>query len=101
MEDYLDDSEDEPQEDEDWDDEDDTPDSDKAKVREAVRELCRSDFSNDWEAYQAVYNADWRKLECVGCLRRVDVQNLHQPLPLDTLCHHTGDLQIPQHQDGR
>lgn len=56
---YLEDAEDDLSEDEDWDDEDDTPDSDKAKVREAVRELCRGEFSNDWEAYQAVYEADW------------------------------------------
>lgn len=59
MEDYLEDSEDDQPEDEDWDDEDDTPDSDNAKVREAVRELCRGEFSNEWEAYQAVYEADW------------------------------------------
>ncbi|MGX9740998.1 hypothetical protein [Pseudocitrobacter corydidari] len=59
MSEYLEDSEDDLSEDDDWDDEDDTPDSDKAKVREAVRELCRGEFSNDWEAYQAVYEADW------------------------------------------
>jgi len=46
-------------EEEDWDDEEDTPDSDKAKVREAVRQLCNAHFSNDWEAYQAVGEADW------------------------------------------
>lgn len=55
---YLEDDQDAELE-EDWDDEDDTPDSDKAKVREVVRELCRAEFSNDWEAYQAVYEADW------------------------------------------
>ncbi|HIH8281397.1 hypothetical protein [Escherichia coli] len=56
---YLEESEEEQSEDEDWDDEDDTPDSDKARVREAVRELCRCEFNNDWEAYQAVYEVDW------------------------------------------
>lgn len=56
---YLEDAEEDQQEDEDWDDDDDTPDSDKARVRETVRELCRGEFSNDWEAYQAVYEADW------------------------------------------
>lgn len=57
---YLeDDDKAEPDEDEEWDDEDDTPDSDKAKVREAVRDLCRSSFSNDYEAYQAIQDADW------------------------------------------
>lgn len=59
MREYLDDSEEDQTEDEDWDDEDETPDSEKAKVREAVRELCRGEFSNEWEAYQAVYEADW------------------------------------------
>lgn len=59
MREYLDDSEEDQTEDEDWDDEDETPDSKKAKVREAVRELCRGEFSNEWEAYQAVYEADW------------------------------------------
>ena len=56
---YLEDSEGDQPEDEDWDDDDDAPDSDKAKVREIYRELCNSGFSNDWEAYQAVYEADW------------------------------------------
>lgn len=57
---YLeDDDKAEPDKDEDWDDEDDTPDSDKAKVREAVRELCGAHFSNDHEAYQAIMDADW------------------------------------------
>jgi len=56
---YLEDSEEDESEDDDWDDDDDTPDSDKAIVREIVRDLCRAEFSNDWEAYQAVYNADW------------------------------------------
>ncbi|MCS3433673.1 hypothetical protein [Klebsiella sp. BIGb0407] len=56
---YLEDSEGDESEDDDWDDDDDTPDSDKAIVREIVRDLCRAEFSNDWEAYQAVYNADW------------------------------------------
>ncbi|HIE4916020.1 TPA: hypothetical protein ACXNLX_000322 [Klebsiella aerogenes] len=59
MREYLDDSEEDQTEDEDWDDEDETPNSEKAKVREAVRELCRGEFSNEWEAYQAVYEADW------------------------------------------
>lgn len=59
MSEYLEDTPEDQQEDEDWDYEEDTPDSDKAKVREVVRELCRGGFSNDWEAYQAVYNADW------------------------------------------
>lgn len=59
MSEYLDPSADDQMEDEEWDDEDDTPDSDKAKVREAVRELCRCEFSNEWEAYQATYDADW------------------------------------------
>ncbi|HBT3044961.1 TPA: hypothetical protein MBF06_003727 [Klebsiella aerogenes] len=45
--------------DQDWDDDDDTPDSDKAKVREIVSELCRAEFNNDFEAYNAVYDADW------------------------------------------
>jgi len=58
---YLEDCEEaHPDEDEDdWDDEDDTPDSDKAKVREAFRELSRSHFSHENEAYQAVLDADW------------------------------------------
>ena len=59
LSDYLEDDDSEESEEEDWDDDDDTPDSDKAVVREAVRDLCRAEFSNDWEAYQAVYNADW------------------------------------------
>lgn len=49
----------EQEEDEDWDDDDDTPDSDKARVREIVRELCRAEFNNDFKAYNAVYDADW------------------------------------------
>lgn len=58
--DYLeDDPEADSEEDEDWDDDNDEPDSDKAKVREIYRELIRGEFSNDWEAYQAVYEADW------------------------------------------
>ncbi|CAM6782018.1 DUF1266 domain-containing protein [Leclercia adecarboxylata] len=57
---YLEDTEDDAdEENEDWDDEDDTPDSDKALVREAVRELCRAHFSNENEAYQAICDADW------------------------------------------
>lgn len=60
LSDYLEDEEGlEPEEDEDWDDDDDTPDSDKARVREIVRELCRAGFNNDFEAYNAVYDADW------------------------------------------
>lgn len=56
---YLeDDAEADEEEDEDWDD-GDVEDSDKAKVREAVRELCRAHFSNDHEAYQAILDADW------------------------------------------
>ncbi|EMD6905862.1 MAG: hypothetical protein E7C46_23070 [Klebsiella grimontii] len=62
LSDYLDDDESaEPEEDEDWDDDDDTPDSDKAVVREIVRDLCRAGFNNEWEAYQAIYDADWPK----------------------------------------
>lgn len=49
----------EPEEDEDWDDDDDVQDSDKARVREIVRELCRAEFNHDFEAYNAVYDADW------------------------------------------
>lgn len=59
LRDYLEDSEDDEADDEDWDDEDDTPDSDKARVREVVRELCRAGFNSDYEAYNAVYEADW------------------------------------------
>ncbi|HDV8244856.1 TPA: hypothetical protein RJ953_004008 [Enterobacter hormaechei] len=57
MREYLEDDA-EADEDEDWNYED-TEDSDKAKVREAVRELCRAHFSNENEAYQAVSEADW------------------------------------------
>lgn len=88
MSEYLEDTPEDQQEDEDWDYEEDTPDSDKAKVREVVRELCRGGFSNDWEACQAVYNADWPESWSAGCLRRADIQNLHHPLPMDPFCHH-------------
>lgn len=30
----------------------------------------------------------------MGCLRRADIQNLHQPLPLNPLCHHLGYNQV-------
>lgn len=43
----------------DWVDEDDTPNSDKAVIREIVRDLCRANFCNEHDAYQAVYDADW------------------------------------------
>lgn len=57
---YLEEGEDAAQEeDDDWEDDDDTSDSDKSKIREAVRDLCRAGFNNEWEAYQAVYDADW------------------------------------------
>lgn len=57
---YLEDDEEaEPENDQDRDDDDETPDSEKAKVREIVRELCRAEFNNDFEAYNAVYDADW------------------------------------------
>lgn len=60
LSDYLEDDEStEHEDDDDWDDDDDTPDSDKAVVREIVRNLCRTGFNNEWEAYQAVYDADW------------------------------------------
>ncbi|MEE9647956.1 hypothetical protein [Enterobacter soli] len=60
LSDYLEDNPDDEEEgDQDWDDDDETPDGIKARVREIHRELCNSGFSNDWEAYQAVYNADW------------------------------------------
>ncbi len=48
----------------DWDDESDEPDSDKARIREIVRELCGEDFGCDVLAYKAVYEADWP--ECVS-----------------------------------
>ena len=54
---YFEDDENEP--DVDWNDEDDEPDSDKSRIREIVRELCREDFNNDVLAYNAVYEADW------------------------------------------
>ena len=58
--DYLEVDEDaEPEEDEDWDDDDATPDSDEARIREIVRELTRGSFSNEHEAYQALYEANW------------------------------------------
>lgn len=56
---YLEDDGGAEQEEGDWDDEDDTPDSDKAIVREVVRDLCRAGFNNDFEAWNAVYDADW------------------------------------------
>ena len=59
---FSDDEEDIP--DVDWDDESDEEDSDKARIREIVRELCCEDFRNDVLAYQAVYEADWP--ECVS-----------------------------------
>lgn len=52
----LEDSEDN---DSDDDDADDIPESDKAEIREIVRELCRANFCNEHDAYQAVYDADW------------------------------------------
>ncbi|MFB5948420.1 hypothetical protein [Klebsiella pasteurii] len=61
LSDYLTDDEEEPGVD--WDDESDEPDSDKARIRETVRELYRADFSNDWEAYSAINDADWP--ECI------------------------------------
>lgn len=62
LSDYLEDSEEDEEDDEDWDDDDETPDSDKARVREIVRELCSAGFSNDYEAYNAVYEADWPEI---------------------------------------
>ncbi|EOJ9897976.1 hypothetical protein ACJ5MI_004704 [Escherichia coli] len=59
LSDYLEDDLEADEDEEDWNDDDDTQDSDKAKVLEAYRELTRGEFSNDWEAYQAVYDADW------------------------------------------
>lgn len=45
--------------DDDCDDEDDISGSEKAVIREIVRELCSVNFSNEHDAYQAVYDADW------------------------------------------
>lgn len=47
----------------DWDDEDDEPDTDKARIREIVRDLCREDFRSDVLAYQSICDADWP--ECI------------------------------------
>lgn len=47
------------EDDDDWDDEDDTPDSEKAVIREIVRELCSANLCYEHDAYQAVYDADW------------------------------------------
>lgn len=59
---YLNDADEvESDEDSDWDDDDDTPDSDKAMVREVVRELCGAHFNSDHEAWNAVYETDWPK----------------------------------------
>ncbi len=57
FEDDEDDEDDEP--DVDWNDDEDEPDSDKSRIREIVRELCREDFNNDVLAYNAVNEADW------------------------------------------
>lgn len=62
LSDYLIDD-DEPEPDVDWDDESEEPDSDKARIRETVRDLCREDYGNDQVAYNAVNEADWP--ECV------------------------------------
>ncbi|EIX6860562.1 hypothetical protein MKW06_001727 [Escherichia coli] len=43
----------------DWDDESDEPDSDKAKIREIVRDLCRENHQSAELAYHAVYEAYW------------------------------------------
>lgn len=41
-----------------WDD-DGISDSDKRDIREIVSDLCTANFSNEHDAYQAVYDADW------------------------------------------
>lgn len=41
-----------------WDD-DGISDSDKRDIREIVSDLCTVNFSNEHDAYQAVYDADW------------------------------------------
>ncbi|ECZ0739786.1 TPA: hypothetical protein G8O00_003253 [Salmonella enterica] len=41
-----------------WDD-DGISDSDKRDIREIVSNLCTANFSNEHDAYQAVYDADW------------------------------------------
>ncbi|QIR27543.1 hypothetical protein [Kluyvera genomosp. 3] len=63
LSDYLIDDDEEEEPDVDWDDESYEPDSDKARIRETVRDLCREDFGNDQVAYNAVNEADWP--ECV------------------------------------
>lgn len=59
---FEEDDEDEP--DVDWDDESDEPDSDKAKIREIVRDLCNENHQNAELASHAVYEAYWP--ECVN-----------------------------------
>lgn len=56
---YLDDSEEDESEGECCDDDDDALDSYKSCIREIYHELCNAQFSNEHEAFQAVYDADW------------------------------------------
>lgn len=44
--------------DDEWND-DGISDSDKRNIREIVSDLCSANFSNEHDAYQAVYDADW------------------------------------------
>ncbi|HIH4390768.1 TPA: hypothetical protein ACYSD8_004679 [Citrobacter freundii] len=44
--------------DDEWND-DGISDSDKRDIREIVSDLCSANFSNEHDAYQAVYDADW------------------------------------------
>ncbi|HED2432075.1 TPA: hypothetical protein R4Y37_001312 [Citrobacter freundii] len=44
--------------DDEWND-DGISDSDKRNMREIVSDLCSANFSNEHDAYQAVYDADW------------------------------------------
>ncbi|EPJ7714344.1 hypothetical protein [Citrobacter freundii] len=44
--------------DDEWND-DRISDSDKRDIREIVSDLCSANFSNEHDAYQAVYDADW------------------------------------------
>lgn len=77
---YFEEDDEESEPDVDWDDESDEPDSDKSRIREIVRDLCREDFGNDMLAYQAVYDADWP--ECV------DVWELCADITYKSYSHH-------------